>query len=187
MGSRPRKRFGAAALSDLRAIPWVFAWSQNRHLITGWYGFGTAIASLRQVRGAAGDEILTDMFINAPLFRLAVDEIEKSVFQTDLKIAALYADLVEDEAIRTRIFGAIRTEYTLSRDALAFLTGSTTLGRRFPKLSARFHRKRAALDEVHALQVQLLRESRTQTTSNQPPVALLQSMNAVSAGLGWTG
>lgn len=187
LGSRPTKRFGVASLSDLRAIPWVFAWSQNRHLITGWYGFGTAISSLRQVRGAAGDEILTDMFINSPLFRLAVDEIEKSVFQTDLKIARLYADLVEDETIRNRIFGAIRSEYTLSRDAIAFLTGNATLGRRFPKLSALFHRKRAALEEVHALQVQLLRQSRARTTSNQPPVALLQSMNAVSAGLGWTG
>ena len=58
IGSRPARRFGAKSLADLRAIPWVFAWSQNRHLITGWYGFGTAIGSFRKIRGRDGDDLL---------------------------------------------------------------------------------------------------------------------------------
>lgn len=187
IGSRPARRFGAASLDDLRAIPWVFAWSQNRHLITGWYGFGAAMASFRKFRGARGDEVLQDMFQHSRLFRLAVDEMEKSLYQADMGIAAQYGELVHDENTRQIVFQSIKAEYDSACSAVQFLTGGQTIGHRFPRLCERFDRKRAELARIHALQVELLRQARSEPQAGSVPVPLLQSMNAISAGLGWTG
>ncbi|WP_411351608.1 phosphoenolpyruvate carboxylase [Leisingera aquaemixtae] len=186
IGSRPARRFGAGSLEDLRAIPWVFAWSQNRHMITGWYGFGSAVASFRKFRGARGDAVLQDMFANSPLFRLVVDEVEKTLLQSDMDIAAGYATLVQDAEIRDRIFGSIRKEYQLACDAILFLTGDSRLALRFPRLRARFGRVENMLREIHKTQVRLLQENRAEKPSTVP-VPLMQSMNCVAAGLGWTG
>lgn len=186
IGSRPARRFGAGSLDDLRAIPWVFAWSQNRHMITGWYGFGSAVASFRKFRGDRGEAVLRDMFSNSPLFRLVVDEVEKTLLQSDMEIAANYATLVQDAEIRERIFDAIRKEYQLAREAILFLTGDTSLASRFPRLRTRFGRVEIMLREIHKTQVRLLREERARK-STTVPVPLMQSMNCVAAGLGWTG
>ena len=186
IGSRPARRFGAASLLDLRAIPWVFAWSQNRHLITGWYGFGAAIESFVKFRGDRGRETLRDMFNQSDLFRLVVDEVEKSLFQTDLEIAVKYASLVEDPEIRARIFDKVSGEYHRACNGIRFLTGSPELGARFPNFCTRFERIRTDIDRVHALQVTLLKSAR-QDGGSRDLIPLLQSMNSVSAGLGWTG
>ncbi|MFW8594081.1 phosphoenolpyruvate carboxylase [Cribrihabitans neustonicus] len=186
IGSRPARRFGAASLQDLRAIPWVFAWSQNRHMITGWYGFGSAVASFRRFRGARGETVLQEMFADAPLFRLAVDEVEKALLHSDMEIAADYATLVQDTAVRERIFGAVRREYLLACEAVAFLTGTPDLASRFPRLSARLGRVEPMLREIHGLQVRLLREER-ERPPGAVPVPLMQSMSCIAAGLGWTG
>ncbi|WP_136659507.1 phosphoenolpyruvate carboxylase [Nitratireductor sp. XY-223] len=187
IGSRPARRFGAQSLDDLRAIPWVFAWSQNRHLITGWYGFGAAVHNFRRFRGARGDQVLQDLLRESRLFRLIVDEIEKALYQTDMAIAGEYASLVADPKTRETIFGAIKAEYERACDSVRFLTKSRAIGRRFPRFCESFDRKRADLDRINALQVALLRESRGGAQGTAVPVPLLQSMNAVSAGLGWTG
>ncbi|EDZ48570.1 phosphoenolpyruvate carboxylase [Rhodobacterales bacterium Y4I] len=186
IGSRPARRFGAGSLDDLRAIPWVFAWSQNRHMITGWYGFGSAVASFRRFRGARGEAVLQDMFAGSPLFRLVVDEVEKTLLQSDMEIAADYATLVQDGEIRDRIFGSIRKEYQLACEAILFLTGDSRLALRFPRLRARFGRVETMLREIHKTQVRLLQENRAEKPSTVP-VPLMQSMNCVAAGLGWTG
>lgn len=187
IGSRPAKRFGAAGLSDLRAIPWVFAWSQNRHLITNWYGFGAAIATFRRFRGPQGDDVLRAMFAKSKLFRLIVDEVEKSLYQADMDIAAAYADLVKDAGIRARIFGDIRTEYDATCTAITFLTGDDEIAHRFPNLRARFGDRKSDLDLINRLQIRLLAASRAEKGDSGAAVPLLQSINAVSAGLGWTG
>lgn len=186
LGSRPARRFGAKSLADLRAIPWVFAWSQNRHLLTGWYGFGSAVASFRQVRGADGDRLLGEMFARHPLFRLMVDEVEKSLMLSDMEIAALYAGLVEVDEIRDRIFTRIRDEHVRTIAALRSLTGSAAIGTRFPLMRDRFARLRPQLDRINRLQVSLLHEARTKP-STRAAVPLIQSMNSIAAGLGWTG
>jgi phosphoenolpyruvate carboxylase len=186
MGSRPARRFGAASLADLRAIPWVFAWSQNRHLITGWYGFGTALSSFRQVRGAAGDRLLARMFGGNRIFRLMVDEVEKSLFLTDLELAGLYAGLVQDVGVRGRIFEDIEAEHARSLANLQALTGVAIPGERFPLMRGRFDRLRPQIDRINRLQVGLLRDMR----GGQGPrvnIPLMQSMNCIAAGLGWTG
>ena len=186
IGSRPARRFGASSLADLRAIPWVFAWSQNRHLLTGWYGFGTAFSSFTRVRGASGQKLLRDMFETSPLFQLMVDEVEKTLFQADMDIAAEYAGLSSDPARSEDIFGKIHAEYKTSCAAIRAITRQSILAHRFPKLTKRFEGNRAHLDAIHSIQIKQLRALRS--SPDHPETGpLLQSMNCISAGLGWTG
>ncbi|WP_323718602.1 phosphoenolpyruvate carboxylase [Paracoccus aminovorans] len=189
MGSRPARRFGAQSLDDLRAIPWVFAWSQNRHLISGWYGFGSAIATFRRFHRAEGDKLLRRMVQDSGVFRLIVDETEKSLFHADMAVAAQYRALVGDGAVGDDIFGRIRQEYEDSCAAVTFLNGGSPIGARFPIMATRFDRVRADLDRVHDLQIRLLRDNRDNRdqTGQGVPVALMQTMNCISAALGWTG
>ncbi len=187
IGSRPARRTGAQTLDDLRAIPWVFAWSQNRHMLTGWYGFGSAFASFVQVRGVYGRELLIEMFDKSKLFRLIVDEVEKALYQTDLTIAARYAALVGDESIRNTVFAKIRAEHAATLAAVLSISGQTTIADRFPLFRDRFDRVRLHLQRIGALQVGLLAEVRQGRRTEAAMVPLLQSMNCIAAGLGWTG
>lgn len=186
MGSRPARRFGADSLDDLRAIPWVFAWSQNRHLISGWYGFGSSIDRIRRFHRDDGDALLRRMFRESCIFRLIVDEVEKSLFHADMEIAARYAVLVSDAQARQDILGRIMQEYDRSRSAVLFLNGTADLGVRFTNMSARFGRVRGDLGRVHDLQIRLLHENRQQPNSKNA-IALMQTMNCISTALGWTG
>ena len=189
MGSRPDRRFGASGIADLRAIPWVFAWSQNRHLLTGWYGIGSALSSFVTVRGEAGRELLAHMFEHSRFFRLIVDEAEKALYQSDMEIARLYAGLVADSDAAHRIYTRIAAEYELTRCLIGNLTGGD-LSARFPMFKRRFDNLRRQMDDLHRLQVDLLRDVRANTgTVDQKRAtdALLVSINCISAGLGWTG
>lgn len=186
MGSRPARRSGAQTLDDLRAIPWVFAWSQNRHLITGWYGFGTAVASFRRVRGSEGDRLLAEMLRHSRLFQLIVDEVEKSLYHADMDIGARYASLVPDATVRNTIFDSIRRSYDQSCIELRSLTGTPEIGARFPNMCTRFGRVCGELDRIHELQVSLLSRTR-QSSQDMDSTPLLQSMNCIATGLGWTG
>ncbi|MEI9401400.1 phosphoenolpyruvate carboxylase [Mesorhizobium argentiipisi] len=188
MGSRPDRRFGTSGIADLRAIPWVFAWSQNRHLLTGWYGIGSALNSFVTVRGETGRELLARMFEHSRFFRLVVDEAEKTLYQSDMEIALLYAGLVSDGDAARRIHARIAAEYELTRRLIGDLTGGDLSGR-FPMFKRRFDNLRRQMDDIHRLQVELLREARAGTGADQKRAtdALLVSINCISAGLGWTG
>ena len=85
IGSRPARRTGAKSLNDLRAIPWVFAWTQNRHLVPGWYGVGTAIREFTGQHGDEGERLIKKMFTDSRLFRLIIDETEKTYHLLILK------------------------------------------------------------------------------------------------------
>lgn len=189
MGSRPDRRFGASGIADLRAIPWVFAWSQNRHLLTGWYGIGSALSAFITVRGGAGRELLARMFEHSRFFRLIVDEAEKTLYQSDMEIARLYAGLVSDSDAASRIYARIAAEYELTRRLIGDLTGGD-LSARFPMFKRRFDSLRRQMDDIHRLQVELLREVRASAATadrKRATDALLVSINCISAGLGWTG
>ncbi len=187
IGSRPARRFGANSLDDLRAIPWVFAWTQNRHLLTGWYGFGSAVDSFLEVRGDGGLSLLRELFTESEFFRLVVDETEKTLFQSDMDIAARYASLVECDSTREAVFTAIQHEYEKSAHAVQQITQCQTLADRFPEFRYQFDRYSRDLERVHVLQVDLLREVRARGNKSTVSVPLLQSMNCISSALGWTG
>jgi phosphoenolpyruvate carboxylase len=187
IGSRPARRFGAASLDDLRAIPWVFAWSQNRHLITGWYGIGSAVADFVAVRGETGRALLREMFEASELFRLIVDECEKTLYQTDLGIAADYAQLVRSEETRARIFAMIEEEYTRTVEAIRWIGRSDGPAERFAAFRQSFQSRRSDLDRINRLQIALLAETRAEDHRGRVSIPLLQTMNCISTALGWTG
>ena len=190
IGSRPASRFGGQSLADLRAIPWVFAWAQNRHVITGWYGVGSGLASFLEVRGERGRELLGRMFKESRLFRLIIDEVEKTLAFVDLSIAGQYASLVADKGLRGTIFSTIESEYMLTHDAILRITGGEEIAQRFPEYRERLNSRLPIINQVNREQVELLRRfraARDKQAKEELKSALLLSINCIAAGLGITG
>jgi phosphoenolpyruvate carboxylase len=187
LGSRPARRFGATGIGDLRAIPWVFAWSQNRHLLTGWYGLGFALDDFLVPRGGEGLKLLREMFNRSRGFRLAIDEVEKSLYLADMDVAEQYAGLVPDRTDAERVFAMIRHEHRRTARAILELTGEELLCARFDGLRRRFERVRPMVDQANRWQVELLRQTRASGGKDKLMMPLLMTMNCVAAGLGWTG
>lgn len=187
IGSRPARRFGAKTLNDLRAIPWVFAWTQNRHMVPGWYGIGTGLERFIAVRGGLGEQLLGRMFNESRLFRLIVDEAEKTLPQVDLAIAREYADLVPDRSVRDEIFSMIEDEYHRTVKMILQITGQG-LCERFPRFRRRLGRRLPTLNQIGYEQVKLIKRFRRAKKVKQSDlVPLLLSINCVAEGLGWTG
>lgn len=190
IGSRPARRFGAKSLADLRAIPWVFAWSQNRHVITGWYGVGSALQSFMQVRGEDGEAMLARMFAESRLFRLIIDEVEKTLMIVDLDIARDYSGLVVEPETRQTIFPMIETEYRLTVETVKKVAGEAEIGERFPLLRQTLADRLPTINEVNREQVELLRRFRGAASEEERErykQPLLLSINTIAAGLGATG
>jgi phosphoenolpyruvate carboxylase len=190
IGSRPARRTGARTLADLRAIPWVFAWSQNRHFITGWYGMGSGLATFLQIRGERGEKLLKRMYQESRLFRLVLDEVEKTLSYVDLDIARLYAQLVPERETREEIFGMVEAEYRRTLEVVLRLSGGTGLAERFPRFRRRLARRMATIDQVSRQQVELLRRFRAaggDRERQQYLSALLLSISCISSGFGATG
>jgi phosphoenolpyruvate carboxylase len=190
IGSRPARRFGAQTLDDLRAIPWVFAWSQNRHIMPGWYGVGSGIAAFLAVRKESGRALLQRMFKDSRLFRLIVDEAEKTLLQVDMGIAREYAELVEDGAMRGEILGLLEAEYRLTSQMLLEVSGSREVAERFPQMRSRLMRRLPSIAQANRQQVQLLRRyraARNQAEKESYKAPLLLSINCIASGFGSTG
>ncbi len=191
IGSRPARRFGATSLSDLRAIPWVFAWTQNRHLVPSWYGLGEALQQFGDKYGTTGNERLKHLFEQSRLFRLVIDEAEKTLCQVDLSIAKDYSELVPDNAIREQIFSLIEEEYHRTVDQVLSVSGSSLLAERFPRFRRKLSRRLGSINQVGREQVRLVRTFRAMDKEDperrKQLISLLLSINCIATGLGWTG
>ena len=183
-GSPPPTRSGAAGPDGLSAIEWVFAWNQNRHLLTGWYGLGSALDARIS---AGGLEDLKAMLSELKVFRLVLDEAEKTLHQTDMAIAARYAGLVDDEGTRRRVFDKIAAEHALTMRHVLSITGERGIAERFPGFRRRIGEAAPLIDRCNAWQVGLLRHHRADPAQRWPRVPLLLSMHCITTGLGWTG
>jgi phosphoenolpyruvate carboxylase len=186
IGSRPARRTQAATLEDLRAIPWVFAWTQNRHMLSGWYGVGSGIKAFLDVRKERGLDLLRRMFKEARLFRLIVDDVERTLLQVDMSIAREYAELVQDVSVREAIFGQVSEEFRLTSRMLQTLSEGACIGERFPQFRRRLARRLKTINQVSREQVHLLRAHRGDG-GDEVRTALLRSINCAAAGLGATG
>jgi phosphoenolpyruvate carboxylase len=190
LGSRPARRFGARSLGDLRAIPWVFAWSQNRHFVPGWFGVGSGVLTFLQVRGQRGAALIQRMFDDSRLFRLIVDEVEKTLSYVDLAVAREYAALVPDPRVRDEIFGIIEDEYHRTVEALLRISGGTGLAERFPRFRRKLARRLPTINLISRQQIELLRRFRASggdRTQEEQLSALLLSINCIATGFGATG
>jgi phosphoenolpyruvate carboxylase len=190
LGSRPARRFGARSLSDLRAIPWVFAWSQNRHFVPGWFGMGSGVLTFLQVRGARGTALIQRMFSDSRLFRLIVDEVEKTLSYVDLDMVREYAELVPEERVRTSVLPMIEEEYARTVEAVLRISGGRELAERFPRFRRKLARRLPILNQISRQQIELLRRFReTGGDKSQEELlsALLLSINCIATGFGATG
>jgi phosphoenolpyruvate carboxylase len=186
IGSRPARRTQAQSLADLRAIPWVFAWTQNRHMVTGWYGVGSGLKAFLDVRKERGLEVLRRMFGDYKLFRMVIDEVERTLCQVDLEIARQFANLVADENTRTEVFQHIEKEFQLTKEMVQLISGGSIVAERFPQYRRRLARRLETLNRVSREQVILLKQLRA-TGGDDVREALLMSINCAAAGLGATG
>lgn len=186
IGSRPARRTQAKTLADLRAIPWVFAWTQNRHMLPGWYGVGSGLKAFLDVRKERGLDLLKRMFRDSRLFRMVIDEVEKTLLQVDLSIAREYANLMEDAAVREEIFSKVEAEYHLTCELVRRVSGDAEVAERFPQYRRRLTRRLKTINQVSREQVHLLRQLRA-SGSDDVRTALLLSINCAAAGLGATG
>jgi phosphoenolpyruvate carboxylase len=186
IGSRPARRTQARTLADLRAIPWVFAWTQNRHLVTGWYGVGSALRAFLDVRREPGLDLLRRMFRDSRLFRIILDEVEKTLLAVDLDIARSYAELVEDPVLRDSIFNRIEREYHLTCEMVLRVSGGVQIAERFPQFRRRLQLRLTTLNQVSRQQVSLLRQFRA-GGDEEVRNALLLTINCAAAGFGATG
>jgi phosphoenolpyruvate carboxylase len=186
IGSRPARRSQTKNLGDLRAIPWVFAWTQNRHMLSGWFGVGSGIKAFLDVRKDRGLALLKRMFRDARLFRLIIDDVERTLLQVDLAIAREYAGLIADEAVREPIFARIEAEYRLTCEMILTISGDGLIAERFPQFRRRLARRLKTINQVSREQVHLLRAHRADS-SEELRTALLMSINCAAAGLGATG
>jgi phosphoenolpyruvate carboxylase len=190
LGSRPARRFGARTLADLRAIPWVFAWTQNRHFIPGWFGVGSGLATFMEVRGGRGEALLRRMFRDSRLFRLIIDEVEKTLVLVDRDLAREFAGLHPDPAVRDTLFPQVVEEFDRTVEAVLRVSEGNRLAARFPRFLRKLGRRMPTINQAGRFQIRLLRRYRASADEGERAEtlqALLLSINCAAAGFGATG
>ena len=181
IGSRPSSRTSSGRIEDLRAIPWVFSWSQARVMLPGWYGFGSAAA---KIGGRAGGmQALAELHARSGYFRATVSNLEMVLAKSSLALAERYAELVEDRALAERVFAEIRREWTDTRDAVLAITGQGALLERNPRLADSIRLRLPYIDSLNLLQVGLLRRRRAGDADESIANGIRMSINGISAGL----
>lgn len=183
MGSRPSRRTGTASLADLRAIPWVFSWTQARFYLPGWYGVGSALDRL--LREAPEDfERLAATMRNSTLARYVFTGVETNLVSADRELMELYASLVEDALVREAFLSRILGEYDLSRELVGRLFARPVAARR-PRFAKTLALRETPLRVLHQQQVDLLRSWRR--SGGDLPRDLVFSISAIASGLRNTG
>lgn len=159
IGSRPTRRQATRDIRQMRAIPWVFSWTQSRHLLSTWYGLGHALEEFC----SSGDDALEQlrmMYRDWPFFKNIIDNAEMSLAKTELKIAKHYATLVRSPRVRKLVFGLIESEYRRTIGHVLKITGHTTLLQEQPVLRASLLKRNPLVEPLHHLQVDFLRRWR---------------------------
>lgn len=182
IGSRPASRKPTNTVADLRAIPWVMSWSQARVMLPGWYGTGTALTDWI---GGDPDRLarLTDLYRRWPFFRTVLSNMAQVMAKSDLDIAARYAGLVDDEALREQIFGMIRAEHARTVAVYEQITGHPELLSDNPSLAESIRNRFPYLEPLNQLQVDLLRRLRAGDDSELVKRGILLTMNGLATAL----
>ena len=183
IGSRPSSRKATDKIEDLRAIPWVFSWSLTRAILPGWYGFGSAVQRFIESEGEAGLSQLQAMYKNWAFFRGLLSNMDMVLSKTDMGIASRYAELVEDESLRDRIFGEIEAEWERTIEMLFSITGATSLLQENPTFARSLTTRTPYIDPLNHLQVGLLQRHRAGDDDVLVKRAIHLTINGIATGL----
>ncbi|BBY66610.1 phosphoenolpyruvate carboxylase [Mycolicibacterium helvum] len=182
IGSRPTSRKPTTSIADLRAIPWVLAWSQSRVMLPGWYGTGSAFEEWI----AEGDgrlEVLQDLYVKWPFFATVLSNMAQVLAKSDLGLAARYSELVEDEELRHRVFDKIVAEHERTIRMHELITGHDDLLADNPALARSVFNRFPYLEPLNHLQVELLRRYRSGDEDELVQRGILLTMSGLASAL----
>jgi phosphoenolpyruvate carboxylase len=196
IGSRPAKRkSGSKSLDDLRAIPWVFGWTQSRHLLPGWLAVGTALEDFIKARPRENLRLLREMYSEWPFFHSTISNIEMTLAKADFQIARQYASRTIDRGLGRRIFRLLEEEYERACRVTLQITGERRLLDQSPALQRSIAVRNPYVDPLSFLQVELLARRRQRDRKAEPSdgdrekllYATLLTINGIAAGMRNTG
>ncbi len=185
IGSRPSRRKASPNISDLRAIPWVFGWTQSRLLVPAWFGVGFALGEYLERPGAL--DLLQTMAREFPLFIDLLRNVEMALGKADLATARLYSSLVEDDELRERIFDMMVGEFHRTVRAILAITGQSELLEKNQVLARSIKLRNPYVDPMHLIQVDMLRRKRAGEDTPEVNRAIAATISGISAGLRNTG
>ena len=180
IGSRPSSRKATQSIDSLRAIPWVFSWSQSRVMLPGWYGVGSAFSKWIENNDI---NVLKDMYEKWPFFESLISNVDMVLSKTDMEIAYNYSLLVSDKDISKRIFENILSEWKLTLEVISKITGKEDLLSDNEFLATSLRNRLPYFDTLNILQVELLRRSRQGDESNSVKEGIHMSINGLATGL----
>jgi len=183
IGSRPASRTGSSRIEDLRAIPWVFSWSQCRLMLPGWYGFGSAVKAWIKARPEDGLVTLQTMYRDWPFFTTMLSNMDMVMAKSDIAIASRYAELVSDPALRAAIFGRLRAEWEESLQALLAITAQKAVLEHNPLLARSIRNRFPYIDALNHIQIELLQRHRAGATDERVVQGIHLTINGIAAGL----
>lgn len=187
IGSRPMSRKGSERFEDLRAIPWVFAWTQSRQMIPAWYAAGSGLHSFAAV-SEENLQLLQSMYEKWPFFQSTINNLQMALLKADLQTAREYIHLVADQTIAERIFQDISDEYNRTKTVLLQITGNKELLDHSPNIQESVKRRNPYVDPLNFLQVNLIQSMReSEERSDELLTEVLLTISGVAAGLMNTG
>ena len=183
IGSRPAMRPGCTGVQAMRSVPWGFAWSQSRHLLPAWFGFGSGVAAAEARHGLAA---LEGMVAHWPFFASILDEVEFGLAVADMTIASWYAELAAPQ--RRALFACVQSEYELTQSWVLRLRGESRLLDGDPGIQRSMKLRNPYVDPMHLMQIDLLRRWRaTDRQDFDLQEALVASIGGIAQGVQATG
>ncbi len=187
IGSRPMSRKSQGRFEDLRAIPWVFAWTQSRQLLPAWYAAGTGLESFVS-KSTENLQLLQTMYEKWPFFQSTINNLQMALMKADITTAKEYLTLVENQEIANRIFSNIQEEYEKTKEILLKITGDKELLDHTPNIKDSVFRRNPYVDPLNFLQVELIKQLRQQEVPDEELLnEVLLTISGISAGLRNTG
>lgn len=190
IGSRPTYRKDRTLVENLRAIPWVFSWNLSRHIIPGWYPFGSAMKNWVKDQGSR-EKLLRQMYNDWLFFSNLVDNVQMVLAKTDMDIAKLYASLVKDDNIRELIYNKIKKEFEITVNMLLKITGQKNILDNDKFLQRSINLRKPSIDPVDYILVDLIKKVRDKNIKGEKRQGLIKSMmsaiNCIAAGMRNTG
>lgn len=183
IGSRPASRKKSTAIEDLRAIPWVFSWSQCRLMLPGWFGFGSAVQQYLSANPEHGLATLQAMFKEWSFFATVLSNMEMVLAKSDIGIASRYAQLVKDADLRHRIFPRLEAEHALTISVLKQISGREEFLSDNPLLKRSIVNRFPYLSPLNHVQVELLKRYRQGDEDERVRRGIHLSINGIAAGL----